>query len=88
MQLANTGLGTVGGYMLRRLRCGIEHDRSEETAGVTGSLLSYGSVAGVALMGQASGVCSFFEQLDWTHRVEPVYGASTTAHMSLNHALF
>ena len=36
------------------------------TAGVGGSLLSIGSAAGVALMGQARGVYTFFGHLKWT----------------------
>jgi hypothetical protein len=36
------------------------------TAGVGGSMLSIGSAAGVALMGQAKGVYTFFEHLRWT----------------------
>ena len=36
------------------------------TAGVGGSLLSIGSAAGVALMGQARGQYTFFTHLRWT----------------------
>ncbi len=36
------------------------------TAGVGGSLLSIGSAAGVALMGQARGMYTFFSHLKWT----------------------
>jgi len=36
------------------------------TAGVGGSLLSIGSAAGVALMGQARGVYTFFGHLKWS----------------------
>ncbi len=36
------------------------------TAGVGGSLLSIGSAAGVALMGQAKGLYTFFEHMRWT----------------------
>ena len=35
------------------------------TAGVGGSLLSIGSAAGVALMGQARGIYTFFAHLKW-----------------------
>ena len=36
------------------------------TAGVGGSMLSIGSAAGVALMGQARGMYTFFSHLRWT----------------------
>jgi hypothetical protein len=36
------------------------------TAGVGGSLLSIGSAAGVALMGQSKGMYTFFSHLKWT----------------------
>ena len=36
------------------------------TTGVGGSLLSIGSAAGVALMGQARGYYTFFGHLKWT----------------------
>ena len=36
------------------------------TAGVGGSMLSIGSAAGVALMGQTKGIYTFFTHLKWT----------------------
>ena len=36
------------------------------TAGVGGSMLSIGSAAGVALMGQSKGMYTFFGHLKWT----------------------
>lgn len=39
-------------------------------------------------LGMGGGVYSFFNHLDWIRRVEPVYGASITARMALNHNLF
>lgn len=58
------------------------------TAGVGGSLLSIGSAAGVALMGQARGVYTFFAHLKWTPVVALGYAASISVHMLLNQALF
>lgn len=57
------------------------------TAGVGGSLLSIGSAAGVALMGQARGVYTFFTHLKWTWAVALGYAASIGAHMLLNRDL-
>lgn len=54
------------------------------TAGVGGSLLSIGSAAGVALMGQARGQYTFFSHLKWTPVVALGYGASIWVHMLLN----
>jgi NhaD family Na+/H+ antiporter len=58
------------------------------TAGVGGSLLSIGSAAGVALMGQARGVYTFFGHLKWTPVIALGYAAGIAAHMALNHVLF
>jgi NhaD family Na+/H+ antiporter len=58
------------------------------TAGVGGSLLSIGSAAGVALMGQARGQYTFFSHLKWTPAVALGYAASIAAHMWLNAAQF
>lgn len=58
------------------------------TAGVGGSLLSIGSAAGVALMGQARGVYTFFAHLKWMPVVALGYAASIATHMAINHALF
>ncbi|MGE0371976.1 MAG: sodium:proton antiporter NhaD [Gammaproteobacteria bacterium] len=54
------------------------------TAGVGGSLLSIGSAAGVALMGQARGTYTFFSHLRWSWAVALGYAASIAAHMYLN----
>jgi Na+/H+ antiporter NhaD/arsenite permease-like protein len=54
------------------------------TAGVGGSLLSLGSAAGVALMGQARGVYTFSAHLRWTPAVAVGYAASIFAHIALN----
>jgi Na+/H+ antiporter NhaD/arsenite permease-like protein len=58
------------------------------TAGVGGSLLSVGSAAGVALMGQARGVYTFFAHLRWTWAAALGYAASIGAHLTLNARLF
>jgi NhaD family Na+/H+ antiporter len=58
------------------------------TAGVGGSLLSIGSAAGVALMGQARGVYTFFGHLKWTPVIALGYAASIAVHLLINHTLF
>jgi NhaD family Na+/H+ antiporter len=54
------------------------------TAGVGGSLLSIGSAAGVALMGQARGKYTFFSHLKWTPAIAVGYVASILVHIWLN----
>jgi Na+/H+ antiporter NhaD/arsenite permease-like protein len=54
------------------------------TTGVGGSLLSIGSAAGVALMGQARGVYTFFAHLRWTWAIALGYAASIAVHLWLN----
>ncbi|PWQ99032.1 sodium:proton antiporter NhaD [Leucothrix arctica] len=51
------------------------------TAGVGGSLLSVGSAAGVALMGQARGIYTFMSHLKWAWAVALGYVASIYVHM-------
>lgn len=58
------------------------------TAGVGGSLLSIGSAAGVALMGQARGVYTFASHLKWAPVIALGYVASILMHLWLNAALF
>ncbi len=58
------------------------------TAGVGGSLLSIGSAAGVALMGQARGRYTFFGHLKWTPAIALGYAASIAVHMWVNAAEF
>lgn len=58
------------------------------TAGVGGSLLSIGSAAGVALMGQARGIYTFGAHLRWTPVIALGYVASILVHMWLNAAMF
>ncbi|MCG6870807.1 MAG: sodium:proton antiporter NhaD, partial [Gammaproteobacteria bacterium] len=54
------------------------------TAGVGGSLLSIGSAAGVALMGQARGTYTFFRHLRWSWAIALGYAASIWVHLLLN----
>lgn len=54
------------------------------TAGVGGSLLSVGSAAGVALMGQARGYYTFFGHLKWMPVIALGYGASIYCHYLIN----
>jgi len=54
------------------------------TAGVGGSMLSIGSAAGVALMGQARGQYTFFGHLKWTPVIMLGYAASIAVHMWIN----
>jgi Na+/H+ antiporter NhaD/arsenite permease-like protein len=58
------------------------------TAGVGGSLLSIGSAAGVALMGQARGKYTFFSHLKWTPVIAAGYAASIAVHFWVNAAHF
>jgi Na+/H+ antiporter NhaD/arsenite permease-like protein len=54
------------------------------TAGVGGSLLSIGSAAGVALMGQARGYYTFFAHLKWSWAIGLGYAASIAVHLMIN----
>jgi len=54
------------------------------TAGVGGSLLSIGSAAGVALMGQARGTYTFFAHLEWTPAIALGFLASIAVHFWIN----
>lgn len=54
------------------------------TAGVGGSMLSIGSAAGVALMGQARGIYTFFSHLRWTPVIALGYALSIWAHFLVN----
>lgn len=58
------------------------------TAGVGGSLLSMGSAAGVALMGQARGIYTFAVHLRWTPAILLGYVASIMAHLLINSSMF
>jgi len=54
------------------------------TAGVGGSMLSIGSAAGVALMGQAKGMYTFMSHLKWTPFIMLGYAASILTHFWIN----
>ena len=58
------------------------------TAGVGGSLLSIGSAAGVAVMGQARGIYTFFAHLKWTWAIALGYAASIWVHFLINASTF
>jgi Na+/H+ antiporter NhaD/arsenite permease-like protein len=58
------------------------------TAGVGGSLLSIGSAAGVALMGQAKGRYTFFSHLKWSWAVALGYAAGIGVHLLVNGRYF
>ena len=53
------------------------------TAGVGGSMLSVGSAAGVALMGQARGIYTFMSHLKWAWAIALGYIASIAVHMTV-----
>ncbi len=54
------------------------------TTGTGGSLLSIGSAAGVALMGQAKGFYTFSSHLRWVPAIALGYFASIYAHLMIN----
>jgi len=58
------------------------------TAGVGGSLLSIGSAAGVALMGQARGLYTFAGHLKWMPVIALGYAASIGVHFLVNSRFF
>jgi Na+/H+ antiporter NhaD/arsenite permease-like protein len=58
------------------------------TCGVGGSILSIGSAAGVALMGQARGSYTFFAHFKWSWAVAAGYAAAIVVHRFVNAALF
>ncbi len=58
------------------------------TAGVGGSLLSIGSAAGVAVMGQARGIYTFFAHLKWSWAIALGYAASIWVHFLINEKYF
>ncbi|WP_196806632.1 sodium:proton antiporter NhaD [Methylobacter luteus] len=54
------------------------------TAGVGGSMLSVGSAAGVALMGQSNHKYTFFSHLKWTPAIAAGYAGSIVVHYLIN----
>jgi len=57
-------------------------------AGVGGSMLSIGSAAGVAVMGTARGVYTFFGHLKWSWAILLGYLASIGTHFMVNASRF
>ncbi len=57
------------------------------TAGIGGSMLSIGSAAGVALMGQARGTYTFFSHLKWSWAIALGYVVGIWAHLIINSSL-
>ena len=58
------------------------------TTGVGGSLLSIGSAAGVAVMGQARGMYTFFAHLKWAWAIALGYAAGIWVHFTVNAGAF
>ena len=58
------------------------------TAGVGGSMLSIGSAAGIAVMGQARGVYTFVAHLKWSWAIALGYAASIWVHLLVNAGRF
>lgn len=58
------------------------------TTGVGGSVLSIGSAAGVALMGQARQHYTFISHLKWSWAILLGYFAAIATHFALNYSLF
>ena len=54
------------------------------TAGIGGSMLSIGSAAGVAVMGQVKGVYTFFAHLKWSWAILLGYAVSIVVHFIVN----
>lgn len=54
------------------------------TAGVGGSILSVGSAAGVALMGQTKGIYSFVSHLKWSWAIMLGYAVSILIHLLMS----
>jgi len=58
------------------------------TTGVGGSLLSIGSAAGVALMGQSKGYYTFLSHLRWSWAIFLGYAGAVIAHLIINRSTF
>lgn len=58
------------------------------TAGIGGSLLSVGSAAGVALMGQSRGAYTFSAHLKWTPVIAVGYAVAIVLHLVINRSTF
>ena len=75
-----------GGRIFTRARWGKSDPASAERRRCRP--LSIGSAAGVALMGQARGVYTFFAHLKWTWAIALGYAASIWVHLLINRHLF
>ena len=93
--IANTLVGVLSAFvdnipvMVAVLQMNPEMDAAQWmlvtlTAGVGGSMLSIGSAAGVALMGQARGIYTFFGHLRWMPVIALGYAASIFVHLLVN----
>jgi Na+/H+ antiporter NhaD/arsenite permease-like protein len=51
-------------------------------------MLSVGSAAGVAVMGQARGIYTFMAHLKWSWAIALGYGLAIAAHLTINKSLF
>jgi NhaD family Na+/H+ antiporter len=58
------------------------------TAGIGGSMLSIGSAAGVALMGQSKGMYTFIGHLKWCWAIALGYAAGVLCHIWINASCF
>lgn len=58
------------------------------TAGIGGSLLSIGSAAGVAVMGSARGIYTFFAHLRWSWAIALGYSVGIGLHFVINTRFF
>jgi Na+/H+ antiporter NhaD/arsenite permease-like protein len=93
--IANTIIGAISAVvdnipvMFAVLRMNAPMDKAEWllvtlTTGVGGSMLSIGSAAGVALMGQSRGAYTFVAHLKWTWAIALGYVASILVHLLVN----
>lgn len=93
--VANTAVGIVSAvvdnipvvYAVLTMQPNMPHEQwllITLTAGVGGSLLSIGSAAGVALMGQAKGQYTFIGHLKWSPVIALGYFASIGVHILMN----
>ena len=96
--VANVVLGVISAFVenvpVVYAVLGMEPDISRDqwllvtlAAGAGGSLLSIGSIAGVAVMGQARGVYTFMAHLRWTWVIAIGYAVSIWLHLALSNAV-
>ena len=58
------------------------------TVGIGGSILSIGSAAGIAIMGQAKNIYTFFSHLKWSWAILLGYISGIIVHININGHLF